>query len=113
MYCSKCGKDVRQGANFCSGCGARFDNAAQPQEQAQYGYVRKPVHPDDRSSFWWGVLGFLLGLVAIILWAVWKDEYPKRSKSVLTGLITGVIISVVLVILIIALGVLGLLGEYS
>lgn len=42
-----------------------------------------------------GVLGFFFPLVGFILWLVWKDEYPARSKSAGIGCLVSVCLSVV------------------
>lgn len=38
----------------------------------------------------WGVLGFFFPLVGFILWLVWKDDHPARSKSAGIGCLVSV-----------------------
>ena len=57
---------------------------------------------DDASSLGWAVLGFFIPLVGLILYLVWKNEYPLRAKSVGKGALVSVIVSVVLYIIVIA-----------
>jgi len=106
MYCNKCGKVLESGSRFCSACGVEQPNGQSYAGGHQQGYGqpvyygRKPVHPDDRGGFLWGLLGFFGGLIlSIVLYAVWKEEYPQRAKSILTGMIVGIITGAVLFIL--------------
>ena len=57
---------------------------------------------DDASSLGWAVLGFFIPLVGLILYLVWKNEYPLRAKSAGKGALVSVIVSVVLYIIVIA-----------
>ena len=64
----------------------------------------------------WGILGFFLPIVGFILWLVWKDEHPARSRSAGIGCLVsvclgvmGVILYVVLVFVILGIGV----GAYA
>lgn len=42
----------------------------------------------------WGVLGFFFPLVGFILWLVWKDDHPARSRSAGIGCLVAVCLSV-------------------
>lgn len=42
MFCSNCGKQIEDGAAFCSGCGTSLNS--QPQPQAQIQTVEQPVY---------------------------------------------------------------------
>ncbi len=57
---------------------------------------------DDASSLGWAVLGFFIPLAGLILYLVWKNEYPLRAKSAGKGALVSVIVSVVLYIIVIA-----------
>lgn len=37
MFCNKCGKEIREGAAFCTGCGAKVKMANLPQRPAGAG----------------------------------------------------------------------------
>ena len=63
------------------------------------------TNPDDRSSFGWGLLGFFIPLAGLILYLVWRTEYPLRAKSVGKGALVSVILYAVLVVLYIILGI--------
>ena len=123
MFCSQCGKPAEEGAHFCTGCGMRFQNPATANNPGQkygedgqyaggaYGtggqyYGTRPPNPNDRPSFWWGVFGFFFsGWLAIILYVVWRAEYPKRAASILKGFIIGIIFWVIFVVVLVSTGV--------
>ena len=79
MYCKKCGKEINDNAAFCPYCGAAADGS------------EKTPAKRDGSSFWWGLLGFLIPLVGLILYIVWRNDYPLRAKSAGKGALAGVI----------------------
>jgi hypothetical protein len=62
-------------------------------------YSGQAVANGDASSFGFAVLGFFFPLVGLILFLVWKDQYPLRSKSAGKGALIGVISEVVLSII--------------
>ena len=68
----------------------------------------------DNGGFLWGLLGFCIPVVGLILFLIWKDQKPKTAKAAGIGALVSVIIYVVAYILIIALGVGGamMLGMY-
>jgi len=120
MFCNQCGRSLNPDSKFCGGCGAQVTQSSsyvgqQPQTQGSnynYGqpnYYQKQVSPDDRGGFWWGVLGFITAgvsiIVPIVLWVIWKSEYPKRSKSILIGMFVGLAGLVALIVLIIVAGI--------
>lgn len=110
MYCRNCGNKIEDGCKFCPNCGAAVtpagakpdagtsgnpfsanfspDNGAAPPPQSTYppeynygGQSGEKRNPGDSSSFGWGLLGFFIPLVGLILYLVWKDEYPCAPKA--------------------------------
>lgn len=64
----------------------------------------------------WGILGFFLPIVGFILWLVWKDEHPARSRSAGIGCLVSVCLGVVgsIIYVIILFAILGLgSGAYA
>ena len=59
----------------------------------------------DNGGFSWGLLGFCIPVVGLILFLIWKDQKPKTAKAAGIGALVSVIIYVVAYILIIALGI--------
>ena len=138
MYCRNCGNKIEDGCKFCPNCGAAVtpadaksdagtsgnpfsenfspDNGAAPPPQRTYppeynygGQSGEKRNPGDSSSFGWGLLGFFIPLAGLILYLVWKDEYPLRAKSAGKGALAAVIVYVVIVVLyvIIAIAMIG------
>lgn len=64
----------------------------------------------------WGILGFFLPIVGFILWLVWKDEHPAKSRSAGIGCLVSVCLGVVgsIIYVIILFAILGLgSGAYA
>ncbi len=87
-YCSNCGREIADKAVVCPGCGVA---------------VPKSPSANDAPSGGFAFLSFLMPIVGIILWALWRDTTPLRARSALRGTIVGVITGAVLVILYFAL----------
>lgn len=68
------------------------------------------------STVGWGILGFFIPIVGFILWLVWKDEHPARSRSAGIGCLVSVCLGVVgsIIYIIILFAILGLgSGAYA
>lgn len=63
---------------------------AQQYTQPQTPYATQPRQSGDTGSVGWGILGFFVPLVGLILWLVWKDTKPKNAKSAGIGALIGV-----------------------
>ena len=85
-YCSKCGKEIMDEAVICPSCGCSSTNNS----------VQKN---GDNGGFGWGLLGFCIPLVGLILYLVWKGEKPLNAKAAGKGALISVIISVVFYII--------------
>lgn len=84
MTCKNCGKEYNEGA-FCPYCGS-----------AQFTAVKQN---NDESSVGYAILCFFFPIIGLILYLVWKDDYPKRAKSCGKGALVAVIVDAVLVVL--------------
>lgn len=82
MFCKYCGKDIQPDAEICIHCGRRLDN-------------RPAASGQDTGNIGWGVLGFFIPLVGLILYLIWKDEKPKTAKVAGKGALIGFIVSIV------------------
>ena len=79
-----------QGVNYTvPSSGRRYDSNLQNATSTQ------AQSANEGGTAGWGVLGFFFPLVGFILWLVWKDEYPARSKSAGIGCLVSVCLSVV------------------
>lgn len=96
MTCRKCGRETTEGA-FCPYCGTPL-------------YAQTP-RSEDKPEVGYTILGIFLPLVGLILYLVWKDDYPLRAKSCGKGALIAVIIVAALWVLGIVFVILGsLLG---
>lgn len=88
MYCRHCGKEIPEDKTICPYCA--HSTGAPPKPAFNY-------NPSDGSSFWWALLGFLIPVVGLVLYLVWRDEYPLRASSAGKGALVCVILYVILV----------------
>ena len=49
----------------------------------------------DSSSIGFGILGFFIPLVGLILFLVWKNEKPLKAKSCITGAAIGFVLGLI------------------
>ncbi len=83
MYCKTCGKEINDNAVICPNCGCSTGKG-------------NAVKGKDESSIGYALLGFFIPIVGLILFLMWKEEYPLRAKSAGKGALVSVIVSVVL-----------------
>lgn len=63
----------------------------------------------DNGGFLWGLLGFCIPVVGLILFLIWKDQKPKTAKAAGIGALVSVILAVVCyVIMFVFIGAAGL-----
>ena len=86
-FCSNCGKELNEGAEFCLKCG-KFIKKEEVSSNQQI----------DGNGFGWGVLGFFFPIVGLILFLVWKNNLPKRAKGAGIGALIGFILNIIMVI---------------
>ena len=91
MYCRNCGAEIDDKAVICPKCGVA-------QNDVQTAGA-------DNGGFGWGLLGFCIPLVGLILFLVWKDTKPKTSKAAGKGALISVIVGAVLYLLLVILGI--------
>jgi len=85
MFCNKCGKEVNDEAVVCIHCGCSL------KEDISSSYPS----PEGAGCFLSG-LSFLIPLLGLILYLVWKDSKPQASKDCGKSALWGVIIGIVL-----------------
>lgn len=78
-FCVKCGTQKEYPNGRCEKCG--YQPPLEPQRVSS-----------DVGGIGWGLLGFFIPLVGIILYLVWKEEKPKTSKDLQIGAIVGMLI---------------------
>jgi uncharacterized membrane protein YvbJ len=71
-YCTKCGTQIDDGTSFCSECGYTLGQASVSGES---------LNPNERLLITLG--NFCVSpILGIILYFVWKDKKPQKSKQV-------------------------------
>ncbi len=81
--------------------------------QAQRDYHYNKSASNDYGGCGWMLLGFLLSpLLALVLYLVFKDNYPNRARDIGKGAIIGVVFCVV-VYLFVSCGLIALLSNNS
>ncbi len=88
MYCKNCGKEIDDRAVICPYCGVAVNEEKLKQ-------MNGAAKSDDAPSVGFAVLCFFLPILGLILYLVWKDEYPLKAKSCGKGALIGVITEVV------------------
>ena len=96
-FCKYCGAQIDDNAVACTSCGASQSTAPAVV---------------DKGGFGWGLLGYCLPIVGLILFLVWKDTKPKTSKAAGIGALVSVILGVVIYIVTFALGFAGMAMGY-
>jgi hypothetical protein len=91
-FCANCGKEISDEAVVCPYCGVPTKSSG----------LNKP----DDGGFLWGLLGFCIPIVGLILYLVWKDERPITAKAVGVGALisVGFTVMVYLIIFLMTLG---------
>lgn len=87
MFCKNCGSEIDDRVEICPKCGVRVN----PQSAS-------PA-TNDAPNAGFAVLGFFFPLIGLILYLVWKEEYPMKAKSCGKGALTGFIVYVILAVL--------------
>lgn len=105
MFCRNCGKELNDQAVICPNCGVAVN-------ETKLNQMNGGVKNDDAPSAGFAVLCFFFPIVGLILYLVWKDEYPQRAKSCGKGALISVIVGavsavlyVILVIILITVGI--------
>lgn len=97
-YCSNCGNELNEGAEFCSKCGSAVAAGSSASIQ-QSNSENHRVNNGDAPSGGFAFLGFLFPLVGLILYLVWRESFPLKANSCGKGALVSVVIGVVLTII--------------
>jgi len=90
-YCQFCGSELEEGSNFCGNCGKKQTSVYSQEVSSE-----KPNRSNDAPNGGYAVLGFFFPIVGLILYLVWKEEYPLRANSAGKGALTGFIVNIIL-----------------
>ncbi len=81
--------NLLQGVNYTlPSSGRRYESSVQNATSTQAQSAK------EGGTAGWGVLGFFFPLVGFILWLVWKDDHPARSRSAGIGCLVAVCLSI-------------------
>lgn len=84
-YCSNCGNKVDRGAYVCPKCGVLLKK-------------NQVSSSNDTGSIGYGILGYFIPLVGLILYLCWRDEKPNNAKVAGKGALISVIVNAILCI---------------
>lgn len=112
MFCSNCGNQLPDGAQFCGRCAAPQNaSAAQKQQQsyypppyAQQGYYQQTPPPEpDVPNTGLNVASFFFPIVGFIIYATSHTQTPIKAKAALKMAIISTVLTVVFILLMSAL----------
>jgi hypothetical protein len=95
-FCQHCGQEVENSQEVCLSCGRAVKASSSVSR----------VQTNDEGGFGWGLLGFCIPIVGLILYLVWMNERPNTAKSAGMGALISVGISIVFYIIAGAAGLL-------
>ena len=81
MFCRNCGKEVNDNAVVCVSCGA----AVKPQSSKQDGPIGCLL----------GGACFLVPIIGLVLYLMWKDEMPQKAKQAGIWAIVGFVLNLI------------------
>lgn len=84
-FCPNCGNEVNENQDVCLNCGQQLNK-------------KTAVTTVDEGGFLWGLLGFCVPIVGLILFLIWKDEKPLTAKAAGMGALISVGFSVLMYI---------------
>ena len=96
-FCKNCGAQIDDNAVVCTSCGVAQNTAPAVV---------------DKGGFGWGLLGWCVPIVGLILFLVWKDAKPKTAMAAGIGALVSVILGVVIYAATFALGFAGMAMGY-
>ena len=88
MYCSHCGAVIFKVAEICPKCGCRVASG-------QTATIQNANPEQDSPNFGFAFLGFVIPLIGLILYIMWKNKTPLKAKSCGKGALIGFIIGIV------------------
>ena len=96
MKCPNCGSENDSNSRFCNNCGSELNNLNNANTQTNN--VNKK-----ESVIGWGFLGFIIPIVGIILFFVWKKSNPRKSKASGIGALISIVIGIVATVVLVAI----------
>ena len=99
--CPFCGEPIRAGYSSGSKSSLNNNNTYSSGNSNNNNYRTQPrrtssSYSADSGGAGWGLLGFCVPLVGIILYFVWRDERPYTAKACLNGALISIGLSIFL-----------------
>jgi uncharacterized membrane protein YvbJ len=85
MYCSSCGDQILPDAVFCPKCGVSNKKV-------------DATNVVDKNSIGYNILSFIIPIVGLVLYFMFKKETPIKAKGVLTWGIIGFVINLLILL---------------
>ena len=87
-FCTYCGAKVADDALFCPNCGASMSKGASSDASHTGGYFHTAPRRDYGESVGVAILSFIIPIVGVIMFFVWRYDKPDFAK---VGLVAGII----------------------
>lgn len=105
MYCWNCGKEIDEKAAVCPNCGVM--QIRDTPDVSQIINSQRRARQEAESVLIYALIGFFIPVAGLVLFLVWRDQYPRRALAAGKGALVSVILSV-------ALGIIaGIIGAVS
>ena len=102
MRCNYCDYKVNEDTIICPNCGEDVHttkkNVIRESKPQKVEKETNKIHLDGDYSLLWGMLGFFIPIVGLILFIIWNSTKPKDAKAAGLGALIRVIMYVVLAI---------------
>lgn len=82
MFCTKCGAEVAEGVKFCPSCGTEL-NPKKPKNTTATDDL------DGVPPILFGVVGAMVPVAGIVLWAIYKETKAAVAKAAGIGALIG------------------------
>ena len=122
-FCTECGAPLKEGATFCSACGAKAPAEKKPEAAPETPAAPQPVYqtqqtytpsapaaqPVSTAYYFWMMLLFavpVIGLIVCLVTAFSGDDTSRKtfSRAVLIWILVAIVLSIIVAIAIAAVG---------
>ena len=122
-FCTECGAPLKEGATFCSACGAKAPAEKKPEAAPETPAAPQPVYqtqqtytpsapaaqPVSTAYYFWMMLLFaipVVGLIVCFVTAFSGDDTSRKnfSRAVLIWILVAIVLSIIVAIAIAAVG---------
>jgi hypothetical protein len=98
-FCQHCGQEIEATQEVCLSCGRAVKSTSSTTH-----VHRSSVN--DEGGFGWGLLGFCIPIVGLVLYLVWMNDRPNTAKAAGMGALISVGVSILFYIIAAAAGLL-------